>query len=384
LRAFLEALTAGWLSQVKPFYEEEHGKRFLGYKVFEEHLNQHQPHGRQSPPAIKPIFQPRLRPDQRIDVASYLFGLVVEPGAGTNPDEAGPWARKSKIWVEDAYMDENALVKETFWYPDLAGEPFMGGPDPRANTWWYFEPAGIEDTWVRGIQRAEFIGKRYRGRKFYYHQDPVACTTYYHPESGKWTYHADTPFHRVWMECVEAGKSSQPFRIYFDRMPHPLVKLLLLSLLPGRNIRHKLGYGKAYGYGSVEFALHAAHLRREQVGSGMPRALEDRTGDMQSWTEAAWDREQLKAMKLEPLIDWNALTYLAQVLGWQDHDQLLFTYPPYDSDNFKRMVRYSQVDATHNHYAFEARRLFPVKRTIHFAYYQSQSDGWATIEQRKP
>ena len=77
----------------------------------------------------------------------------------------------------------------------------MGGAKPSASNWWYFEPSEV---WKRNLydkdgyplldrsgrpqQVAEFIGDHLRGRKFYYHQDPVACVKMYHPDSNYWAY----------------------------------------------------------------------------------------------------------------------------------------------------------------------------------------------------
>jgi hypothetical protein len=80
-----------------------------------------------------------------LDVASYLFGTVVE-GEQT---EDGEKSRKSKIWVEDAYLPWRRLLLIKIWAPDIEGEAFMGGAKPSVSNWWYFEPAEI---WKRNLR----------------------------------------------------------------------------------------------------------------------------------------------------------------------------------------------------------------------------------------
>ena len=354
-------------------------------------------------PAINPEFMPCHRPDGALDIASYLFGYVFEKEATVEIPHAA-LARKSRVWVEDAFLSPGDLDRDRYWLPDLSGEAFMGGAKPSASNWWYMQPKEIwqRNVEVRGqpLAMAEFIGERFWGRKFYFHQDPEPCIRYYHPRSGHWYYRPENPFSQVRLECLRPNAATEPFRIYVQRVPRALLMLLTLSLLPGRNIRHKLGYGKAYGYGSCQFALTGAHFRVEaETGPGIPGELQDRLAEVQGWADLAWEQENLAAAGLPPdLVDWSALNHLAQVLGWENADRLLFTYPPFKPGYFARGVsarefnsrvgssfklasgiRPTPPDALHI-----ADKLFTTKSPIHFRLYQQKAQGWDLIRQRRP
>lgn len=387
LRAFTEALTAGWASQATPEYKKEYRKRHIGFRTFEEYQNDRPSvHHRMSPPAVNPAFRPGSSAGG-LDVAAYLFGVVAE-GRQAEPEAQ---AQKSKVWVEDAYLAPEALASnQDLWAPDIAGAAFMGGAKPTASNWWYFEPAEV---WKRNLSfggMAEFVGEHFRGRKFYYHQDPAACVKIYHPDSNFWTY-ANNPFHPVRLECVQRDAVTYPFRLYLDGVPLPLFRLLMRVLLPGEHIRHKLGYAKAYGYGSIEFALKAAKLRT--VSPGIPKALEAWKVPVGNWNEAT-----LAKYGLADFVDRNALGWLARILGWP-HAGLLFLYPRYKAQEFQTAVRhaaYTQkvvelhmpvsdtMQVTSQQARNIANALFDIKQPIDFRLYQERADGWATIAQRRP
>ena len=390
LRSFIEALTAGWVSQAEAEYPKVFGKkpnenRHIGFHTFEQVQNEGDQRGRFAVPSE---FQPQTPKDGKIDLASYLFGIVYNAqGQESGNSQGKNQSRKSKIWIEDAFVDEEHLVRNKYWYPDIGGKAFMGGAKPSASNWWYFTPS---DIWPRPLKnqpdRAEFVGDRFWGRKFYYHQNPVKATRYYLPTNNNWKYSDEAPFEKVWMECIAAAKSTEVFRIYLDRVPAPLVKLLALALRPGNNIRHKLGYGKAYGYGSVAFIILGTYLRKEHQKTGIPSPLEDWQKKVQAWIANGWQPDNLVQGNLTSLIDRNALNQLAQILGWQDSSELLFTYPPYDK-NFKKSIQFSEVNKSYleaKEFVKIAESLFHLKKSIHFRQYQEKSNGWEVISSRKP
>ena len=408
LRAFIETLTNGWASQATPEYPKQSGKRHIGYKTFEPYKNEFAGKPGQAPkpfwsqPALDAAYRPTPQANGSLDIAAYLFGIVTESANRAKPSDEDVLTRKGKIFVEDALLGAADLAGNQYWLPDINSRAFMGGGNPSLSSWWYFQPAQIRK---RAPNVAEFVGGRYWGRKFYYHQDPVRCTQYYDKQKGHWHYDPKGEFQRVFLECVEAGQTSQHFRIYIDRLPQPLVRLLVMVLMPGANIRHKLGYGKAYGYGSVEFEIVAAKLRREGQASRIPGDLVDGTGEVLAWLTAGWGREELKAAKLEPLLDFAALAHLAQVCGWVDSETLLFTYPPFidsrrdKSAQFQNAIRYSvlqdnlpagiphsdQITVSEAEARAIAAALFDrVKKPIHFRYYQERAAGWAIITRRRP
>ena len=196
LRSFTEALTAGWVSQATPEYPKEYRGRHVGFMTFENYVPKRSSRRRTSPPAVDPAFKPGAGSGE-LDVASYLFGTVVEGKQAEHEEQS----RKSKVWVEDAYLPSEAITfDEDWWAPDIGGKAFMGGAKPSASNWWYFSPAEV---WQRNLPNggsvAEFIGERFRGRKFYYHQDPLKCVPKYHPDSRIWSYPANS-FHPVQLD----------------------------------------------------------------------------------------------------------------------------------------------------------------------------------------
>jgi hypothetical protein len=397
LRAFTEALTAGWVSQSQPpeMYQKVYGGalgmrnkgRHIGFCTFEDK------NFSDLPSAVNIAFKPELN-DKKLDVASYLFGIVAESKQSDNEEPS----RKSKLWIEDAYLDPTSLSGGGYWIPDIKiGNAFMGGAKPSASNWWYFKPAKI---WKRNLPStapvAEFVGEKFRGRKFYFHQNPVECIQKYDPKNGEWTYPMNkshqSMFHPVWLECIAPEKTTLRFRIYLDSLPQPLFWLLINILLPGEHIRHKLGYAKAYGYGSIEFILKSAKLRT--VGLGIPNALE-----LQDVPGGKWDKETLVKYGIVDFIDPEALVWLARILGWP-HEDLLFMYPQYRAHEFKQPIRYIEfkdnmarikmsasvpmtIKSSQDARAI-AKALWDLKRPIDFRLYQECATGWNIIEQRNP
>ncbi len=278
----------------------------------------------------------------------------------------------------------------------------MGGAKPSASNWWYMQPLKVwpRNTNINGRIRpmAEFVGGKYWGRKFYFHQNPEQCVTYYEPQKGFWNYRHEKPFCKVRLECLKPNAVTDPCRIYFNRVPRQLLILLVLSLLPGKNIRHKLGYGKAYGFGSLEFVINGAYLRPEDTPQRIPPPLEDALAEIQQWQALAWDREKMQeAIFDSSLIDWQALDQLARIMGWDNSERLIFTYPPFVRGYFAQGIsRYDFENAVQNTYQLgklietsqEARaiasKLFDLKKPVHFRLYQERAAGWDMIQIRKP
>ncbi len=387
LRAFLEALTGGWLSQVNETYPKEEKKRHIGFSLFEEYIDYR---GRRTPPAVNVAFRPPQKDADRLDIPSYLFGIVTEP----EDKNTTPLIRKGRIWIEDAIIRSEDIVSDVYWVPDIDSESaFMGGANPRASNWWYFKPAEVRKREAKlkhggTAYTAEFIGHKLRGRKFYFHQDPVKATAFYQPDSH-WEY--PDGFRPIWLECMNPGAVTQTFRIYVDRVPMLLLILLELALTPG-NIRHKLGYGKAYGYGSVEFQVKSWHLRTDKPGV-IPAGLQQFQYNFKSWQDGRLDQ-----LGVRSFIDERALTWLARIGGWEDEFPFIFTYPPFTGGNFRHAVKWRQfkrqvenrmrisdvmkVDSSEARQI--AKALWHIKKPIHFRYYQERANGWEIIKARKP
>ena len=330
LRAFVEALTSGWVSQANLEYEKIPGSRHIGFRTFETYPNNGHTMKRKSPFAVNPDFRPNVREGNKIDVATYLFGMVIDPKK-EEKEKPKPLVRKSKVWIEDAFIDKADIEDKEYWVPDIAGTAFMGGAKPSASSWWYFQPGEVWERNVPGRPVAEFVGNKYWGRKFYYHQDPQKCVNFYHKSKKNWSYNRRNDFYQVWLQCLKPKTSTKTFRIYLDKVPEPLIILLTTILNPGNNIRHKLGYGKAYGYGSIEFAIQSAWLREEDGVSRIPQPLTNVISKVEGWRIREWDKDKLNN-NVSDLVDWKALPYLARILGWTDCEKLLFTYPPFSQE----------------------------------------------------
>ncbi|MFN3396717.1 MAG: hypothetical protein ACK4Z9_08010, partial [Thermodesulfovibrionales bacterium] len=326
-------------------------------------------------PAIPIAFKPSLSSD-KLDIATFLFGYV---------DEGTKSARAGRVIIEDAYFDKKLL--KDYKMLDIAGEAIMGGPRPRAN-WWYMRPKEVWDRSVRSAGRAlqviHFVGDEFWGRKFYYHQNPEKCIAYY-TQNDNWN------VYQYNIQCLDKDKSTDSFRIYFDRVPEKLIKLLCtcLCMPPGSKMRHKLGYGKPFGYGSVEFSISKIMLRTEKPASfPEPLISEDLNILIKTW----------KDNEINEFIDESSLNKLARILTWDANDNrtLIFTYPPFNRQNFQKVIQRHEFptsilplavpkNTVNESEAIEiARALWNIKKPLHFQLYQARARGYNQIKNRKP
>lgn len=383
LRSFVEALTSGWVSQANNEYKKEYKKRHIGFRTFEAHP------GTEQPPAVDPQYKPKplQGEDPLLDVASYLFGIVVEK-EGTQEIAHESLARKSRVWVEDAYIANPNLDDDSYWVPDIYGTAFMGGAKPSASSWWYLKPKpGLSRKRVvnrRGRHEvAEFLGDKFWGRKFYFHQDPEKCVRYYEPQNKTWPYPKDN-FCKVHIECLRPTTSTNTFRIYVDRIPRQILMLLVMSIFPGHNIRHKIGYGKPYGFGSIEFLLEGAHMRIDGKDQRIPSELENYQEQISVWQNLSWDKTRMTAAGLTlDLIDENVLKHLAMILGWIDFDKILFTYPPFPkgyllgvSLEYKSDLQSGQFSSRLRSTLKEKGLIFPEQVSVKKKYSNGKFIGW--------
>ena len=257
LRAFVEAACNGWASQLTPYYEQEKTKHTYGFKV----VNSETPEKTKiskllsNNPSIDQRFCIPPSAEKGIDLASFLFGYI--PGKSDDKNQFNP-AWKGRITIDDAEVAKSQLSfgtkKQPHEIPDLNdSDAFMGGPHPSASSWWYQYPHAIEKDEIptshnRAVTIYRFIGSGFRGRKFYFHQDPVKSIQAY-KNILKWNLLNFFP-----VQCLEKGNCTT-FDIFFNNIPEQLFKILLFALEPGKRIRHKIGYGKAHGYGSIEFTI---------------------------------------------------------------------------------------------------------------------------------
>ena len=385
LRSFIEALTSGWVSQATPEYEYEKWKRHRAYKTFSENP----PYTED--PAVNAAYEPQITDGRKLDLASYLFGLVIEKKEGTDSSHSD-LARKTKIWVEDAYILPDLLDDQQYWLPDMEGDAIVGGAHPSASSWWYMKPSKPPVVECRVVNHgrfklAEFVGEKYRGRKFYFHQKPENCLPNYLPEN--WSYPPDHPFRKTALECMKPGSQTKTFRIYVNRVPRRLLTLFTMCLFPGR-MRHKLGSGKAFGYGSLSFDLVGVRLREEDHSTSIPTPLTDWKNEVKNWQRLAWDKQKLSSNHLNNLIDWKALEWLAYILGLKHSGEMIYLYPGFTNGFFQTAVRYERFEQLSRGLPINprgtdiAKALYATKRTIDFRLYQECSLNWDLIKQRVP
>jgi CRISPR/Cas system CSM-associated protein Csm3 (group 7 of RAMP superfamily) len=252
LRGFIEAACNGWASQLTPYYQKEHKRHTYGFKVVKSET----PEDAKTAPFLSNTFSIDQKfcvpstTEQGIDLASFLFGHI--PGKTEDKNLFNP-AWKGRVMIDDAEVAESQLSsvkgKNIHEIPDLKdSRAFMGGPHPSASSWWYQFPKEIR---IDEYGAYRFIGSELRGRKFYFHQNPKECTKIYFNNLHQWNL-----LHHVPIQCVEKGNIVS-IEIFFKDVPEILLQILYFALEPGKRIRHKIGYGKAYGYGSVEFSIRS-------------------------------------------------------------------------------------------------------------------------------
>ena len=291
----------------------------------------------------------------RVDAPTLMFGLVTlagnsEDGKSWSPNAPVP-AIAGRVFFEDAWFDEAAAT----WGPnslDLDTDAILGGANPSKSNWWYFERNEIRLRRIQQHELAEFIGGQFRGRKFYFHQNPEQCLAWYlrhWKNNSRPACEVYRKIREVETESIAVGSKSELFRIRFEELPRCLVELLVLALTPSCRVRHKLGALRPFGFGSVEFEIEDVLV--EKVG---PASL-----DLSSETAYATDERLMELAKIGPaetntdqqnrreliladgdgsyLVDTQAWTYLRLISHLPEGRGLtashrLFVYPAFRSD----------------------------------------------------
>lgn len=180
------------------------------------------------------------------------------------------------------------------------------------------------DLWLRNfacwqLGLLALVGQWLRGRKFYFHQDPVRAVRSYR-ERWTWMRPPLVPVKKT--ECVRAHQLSRPFTLHFRDLPIDLLALLRFALCPPGRVRHKLGGLKPLGFGSVEFVLEQVHI--EARGLGLL--------DIDPGPSAGPPLPDVDALRKQRLIHDEAWTWLQHILWCPERlaaDHRLFLYPPY-------------------------------------------------------
>lgn len=404
LRAFIETACNGWASQMTPFYAAEGGKRKVGFRAVDdpEALKKEKAE-KNVDMALSPSLPGRFavppKAEQGVDLASFLFGYIPAEGEG--------W--QGRIKIEDVRIASKNLSDNNQRYrmPDVEDSAFMGGPNPSASSWWYQYPHQIRlrDAYIKDKdgnrqkrEVADFIGSGFRGRKFYYHQMPEACVNWY-IQSGEWHGRRYHPSYTFPVECLKAGSASEHFRIDFAEIPEAMLKLLLLVLAPGPRLRHKLGYGKPYGFGSIEFKLTGGSLRGKGFAPSTPLPLDAWRQEIQ---QALWDPSRLNQIGIGEYLHWDSLASLAPILWYDPQAAQQFHYPPFGPGGFQPIIRTSDLwTALPQHQANQLRQKKSVRiqaaearqiaqklaqmgrrPALHFEVYQENAAGYQDIRKR--
>lgn len=379
IRSFFEALTNSWVSQATDEFPHGDKRRiaFMSYDVPGRKLAYSSPKRTIScGPVIPKRLHPRIE-NEKMDLASFLFGIVIEG----NDDNVV----RSRFVFEDVAIELEPLDDRCVKLPDIPGKAFMGGPKPMMSNWWYFRPYAIARHTVGGRVLTDFIGKEYWGRKFYYHQYPQECVQWYR-NSENWPHTIRKRGQEVsnyYEYPVETSVNSKKFegRIYFERVPKSLLDLVIGILEPGNDIKHKLGYGRAFGMGSIDIEI-------KEILASPVETVFDQEAPYSCRPGIAADNAY---------VDEAAFKWLKRILSFDKlltDNNFVFTYPPFDGENFKKTLPWSMIQKITNMGTDDnclmnkkvaeliAKSLYGTKKTIHFRYYQKNSDFWSKIAAR--
>jgi hypothetical protein len=404
LRSFIEAATNGWVSQFTPYYEKKGRVHKYGFKVDDSVKVQNQKaFDKRISAALNEKYILPSEGSDNIDIPSFLFGYTHDEGN----------ARKGRVIIEDARIADGSLDEdERYSIPDIKDSAFMGGPKPSASSWWYQYPHQIRLSEFKdreGKQQVgvDFIGSGYRGRKFYFHQDPVECVKLYTVHANNWPRRNYHPLYPIPIEYLKPGSETDEFRIYFDEIPESLLKILIFALTPGSpgtergtpTLRHKLGYGKAYGLGSVEYVIAGGRIRKERKDSAEVGYIEQLQNEVIS---SLWDFDKFNEIEIGKYLHKINLENLAKILWFDKAETALFRYPSFDNGGFLPVIRKSDLEPKleqgqrNNLDRFKnitvtradgkclAQKLYTTgrRKALHFEVYQENSDNYQKIQGR--
>ncbi|OGR26979.1 MAG: hypothetical protein A2277_19900 [Desulfobacterales bacterium RIFOXYA12_FULL_46_15] len=366
IRAFFEAAFNCWVSQATEEFPAEKKSRHWGFAAFGKKDKDKRLH---FGPAIPKRLHPVVK-DDRIDLASFLFGNVIEP---ESKEACQDLAFSSRLIFEDLIVDPQDLDINSLRLPDVPGGAFMGGPKPNISNWWYFKPLGIAERKTEKHSVTEFIGGEYRGRKFYFHQHPEKITAWYDNENN-WDHTTKKKgrlvnnYYTYPVEIIPRDKQING-KIFFNHIPEKILNLFLSVLQPGGKIRHKIGYGQAFGLGSIDLAIEKVTITdSRQI---IPIFQEHHFAPIVS--------KGLAGQK--EYIDNQALLWITRILSFDsllDDKAYILSYPPYSKGFFQTpvpidMVRRIQKENPGCTTDVIAEKLFPIKKTIDFRVYQEKS-----------
>lgn len=320
LRHFVETACNGWASQITEEYAKEPNKRKYGFKVIDVESKTAEDQNKNKENldlALNEKYAVPANPN-KIDLASFLFGFV--------PMKEGK-AFAGRLTIEDASIQSDQIgFDDQYFIPDLNSDAFMGGAHPSKSSWWYQKAQQIQvDNNI-----VEFIGLGYRGRKFFYHQNPAQCIQWYF-DSDNWPIDLERELYKFYMECFKAQCLSNTFRIYFEDLPKKLISFILFALSPGNKILHHLGYGKAYGYGTVQLIIDSGKFRGYDFDSLDDIPIQNLINEIYN---ALWNETKLRNLAIGEYLHWPSITALSKIMWYEPDSNLLFTYPRFN-DGYK-------------------------------------------------
>ncbi len=283
--------------------------------------------------------------EDKIDVASFLFGITALPVDKKDKETAG--ALRGRVKFSDIFFKESSLSSNGN-HPkslDIASDASFGAPNPSISNWWYFTPNEIRNR----NGRAEFVGDKLRGRKFHFHQQPSQCISHY---QNNWTHIKDRDGRNILVrydvECIKADEISETFYITFNKVPKTLLEVFITALCPSRTVRYKLGALKPFGFGSVEFCVNRILIEK----SGISKLdlvdlyggdIFEENNELRTWANRGQDRnepngeekareEELADKGLVDPKSWDWLRFILHYSQNLNYNDRIFVYPPYNQD----------------------------------------------------
>lgn len=410
LRSFIEATCNCWAGEITPQYLQEdiiRNGRFFRRKrhhafaavdmseIDKSNINSQVEFKIDN--AVPKHLRKKVQSDGKIDLASFLFGFTTEDE--TTKDYA------SRLIISDAIIN-NEYINDQYELPDIPGNAFMGSPNPNLRKWWYFEPDKFVWRWSKNfrgnpIKVYDFLGKQFRGRKFYYHQHWDVCVETYFKEQekrrDKYTGELKDTLYSYNVESIIPGKRTESFFLEFKEIPLKLFYLVLWALQPAPKLKHKLGYGKPLGFGSIDIHLENLTFRVPQyVGAFIPKiSLET----IKNW--GVWSKSKLDEKIGAKYFCDKSLDKLAQILTFESDQNIVFKYPPAARDKgFWRQIdeveltaamakvglvfppEKKEIDVSSSAKTL-AEELIDVNPTLHFQVYQEAANHYKdTIQKR--
>ena len=262
---------------------------------------------------------------KQIDAATFLFGKVKD-----NNSIAG------RLVFEDILLNDNMLAD--YEALDIIGDSVFGSPNPRANTAWYFLPRIDKTTPSPRIRHTnygdvwEVLAHRVRGRKFYYHQDPIACIDYYWRKWAK-VNGGFSPLCKYRVQSIIENRVLPNGKLFFKSLPLKMVMLLRFAMELEPGMAHKLGALRPFGFGSIRIKNLTTCLRKQ-------------VSVFEKYQE---EKSDVKIDEFASILDKVALEWLRKISSCQmdmenQNSDNLFIYPPFDMQAKGELRGFAQIE----------------------------------------